>query len=256
MTPEQRIETGLNQIEAEHQVRTLHACESGSRAWGFPSADSDYDVRFIYSHSEEWHLSVFPKRDVIEVPIADDLDISGWELKKALGLLARSNPPLFEWLNSPIVYRQEQESVQILKELAAKAFRSDSCSYHYHRMAVSSRSILMSGEKVKTKKYFYVLRPLMALRWIDRGLGVPPTEFSLLCEAILSGSETHQAVTDLIEWKKEGLETAISDPIPAIHDWMDSELSYWEGRRFPRANSSLPKDELDEAFRTLLRLGT
>lgn len=243
----------MDRIEGDHQVRTLHACESGSRAWGFPSADSDYDVRFIYAHSEEWHLSVFPKRDVIEVPIADDLDISGWELKKALGLLARSNPPLLEWLNSPIIYRQEKRSVALLKELASKAFRSDSCSYHYHRMALSSRSILMSGDKVKTKKYFYVLRPLMALRWIDRGLGVPPTEFGVLGEEILAGSPTLQAVKDLIEWKKEGLETALSDPIPLIHDWMESEFAHLEGRRFPRATSSLPREELDEAFRTLLR---
>jgi predicted nucleotidyltransferase len=255
MTPEQRIQSGLDQIESEHKVRTLLACESGSRAWGFPSADSDFDVRFIYCHPEDWYLSVFKSRDVIEVPIADDLDISGWDLRKALGLLARSNPPLLEWLTSPILYRTEPRAHAARKDLAKKAFRTDSCSHHYHRMALSSRSILMVGDKVKTKKYFYVLRPLLALRWMQRGLGAPPTEFGVLCEEILAGTEVLAAVKDLIEWKKEGLETATSLPIPSIHVWMESELAHWEGRRFRRAESSLPREELDEAFRALLRLG-
>lgn len=86
----------LTDIEGEEDVKIFYACESGSRAWGFPSADSDYDVRFLYRHPEEWYLSVDleEKRDVIERPINDDLDISGWDLRKALKLLRKSNPPL------------------------------------------------------------------------------------------------------------------------------------------------------------------
>src|SRR6478609_457570 len=100
----QRVNDVLARLEAEQNVRVLYACESGSRAWGFASRDSDYDVRFLYVHRRDWYLSVEDRRDVIEKPIAEDLDVSGWELRKALRLLRKSNPPLHEWLKSPIVY--------------------------------------------------------------------------------------------------------------------------------------------------------
>lgn len=103
----QRVRNALAQVEAERNVRVLFACESGSRAWGFASRDSDYDVRFLYVHRRDWYLSVEDRRDVIEQPIADDLDVSGWELRKALRLLRKSNPPLLEWLKSPVVYRHD-----------------------------------------------------------------------------------------------------------------------------------------------------
>jgi uncharacterized protein len=94
-------------IEAEHGVRALYACESGSRGWGFASPDSDYDVRFIYVHPLPWYLRVSAQRDVIEVPISDELDINGWELRKALSLLKKGNATLIEWLDSPVVYRAD-----------------------------------------------------------------------------------------------------------------------------------------------------
>lgn len=97
----------LKQIEKDEDVDIFYACESGSRAWGFPSADSDYDVRFIYSRPTDWYLSIDEKRDVIELPIVDEIDISGWDVKKALKLLRKSNPPLLEWLQSPIVYKNK-----------------------------------------------------------------------------------------------------------------------------------------------------
>jgi hypothetical protein len=118
----QRVRHALAQVEAERNVRVLFACESGSRAarpptnphyslppprWGFASHDSDYDVRFLYVHRRDWYLSVEDRRDVIEQPISDDLDVSGWELRKALRLLRKSNPPLLEWLKSPVVYRHD-----------------------------------------------------------------------------------------------------------------------------------------------------
>ena len=90
-------------IESTHDVTVLYACESGSRGWGFASPDSDYDVRFIYVHRLPWYFQVSPGRDVIEVPISGDLDINGWELRKALGLIKKGNATLIEWLDSPVV---------------------------------------------------------------------------------------------------------------------------------------------------------
>ena len=105
----------LRRIEQAYDVRVLYACESGSRAWGFASQDSDYDVRFIYVHSRDWYLSIEDRRDVIEEPISDSLDISGWELRKTLRLLRKSNPPLLEWLKSPVVYAWDEEFVSDFK---------------------------------------------------------------------------------------------------------------------------------------------
>ena len=104
---EQLIHSRLIEIEAKNAIKIVYACESGSRAWGFPSANSDYDVRFIYIRPVDWYLSIYEKRDVIEYPIDEQLDISGWDLKKALQLLRKTNPPLLEWLGSPIVYLEE-----------------------------------------------------------------------------------------------------------------------------------------------------
>jgi predicted nucleotidyltransferase len=114
----EQVMANLRAIEAQHNVTILFACESGSRGWGFASPDSDYDVRFIYVNRLPWYLTVAPGRDVIELPISGDLDINGWDLRKALGLMRESNPTLLEWLRSPIVYREEAETMARFRALA------------------------------------------------------------------------------------------------------------------------------------------
>ena len=114
----ERITDGLKEIEADENVVVFYACESGSRAWGFPSQNSDYDVRFLYLHSVDWYLSIVEKRDVIERPINDQLDVNGWDLRKALELFRKSNPPLLEWLDSPIVYQEKFTIASQMRELS------------------------------------------------------------------------------------------------------------------------------------------
>jgi hypothetical protein len=104
-------------LEAEHGIRILYACESGSRAWGFPSPDSDYDVRFVYAHPVEWYFSVEDLQDTLERPVSDQLDAGGWELRKALRQLRKSNATLFEWLQSPVVYREAEGFGEAMREL-------------------------------------------------------------------------------------------------------------------------------------------
>jgi predicted nucleotidyltransferase len=94
----------LNEIEQTDNITILHAVESGSRAWGFASPDSDYDVRFFYMRQKDYYLRLDRTRDVLEYPVFDLLDINGWDIDKTLKLLHTSNPTLFEWSNSPIVY--------------------------------------------------------------------------------------------------------------------------------------------------------
>ena len=136
----QRVQDALAQVEAERDVRVLFACESGSRAWGFASRDSDYDVRFLYAHRRDWYLSVEDRRDVIERPIADDLDVSGWELRKALRLLRKSNPPLLEWLQSPVVYRRDPVFTTEFGVLASEFYSPRRCFAHYLHMAFGNWS--------------------------------------------------------------------------------------------------------------------
>src|ERR1051325_12100355 len=104
------IQRKIAQIGQEEQVQVLYACESGSRAWGFASTDSDYDVRFVYCHPSNWYLSILDRPDVIERPIENDVDLSGWDVRKALQLFRKSNPPLLEWLDSPILYHTQGRS--------------------------------------------------------------------------------------------------------------------------------------------------
>lgn len=144
----------LTAIEQSESVRILYACESGSRAWGFASPDSDYDVRFIYVHPRDWYLSINAerRRDVIERPIEDLLDINGWDLRKALQLMYKSNPPLFEWLHSPIVYREQPGFRQDMLAITPTYYSPRGCAWHYLHMARGNQREYLRGDPVRLKK--------------------------------------------------------------------------------------------------------
>jgi predicted nucleotidyltransferase len=172
----EEVRRRLDHVEMSEGVRILLAVESGSRAWGFPSRDSDYDVRFVYIHPPEWYLSVDADlhRDVIERPILDEIDLSGWEIRKALLLFAKSNPPLLEWLSSPLVYRDTKTLASRLRDLLPAYYAPNASLYHYLHMAQGNFKDYLRGDVVWVKKYFYVLRPLLAVRWIEQGRGPVP----------------------------------------------------------------------------------
>ena len=130
-----KILEALRRIEEEEGVRIIYACESGSRAWGFASEDSDYDVRFIYVRPMDWYLSVDDRKDIVEVPVDDNLDINGWDLRKSLSLLRKSNSVILEWLASPVRYRTHDSYVPLLTELSQRAFLPQSSCRHYLGMA-------------------------------------------------------------------------------------------------------------------------
>jgi len=141
----------LEEFENAYRIKILYACESGSRAWGFPSPNSDYDVRFIYAHDLDWHLSLQDKKDTIDLPINDDLDIGGWEIKKALGLLWKSNPPLLEWLQSPIVYRSEDNFLKDIRELSQVYFSPIAVMHHYLNMSKKYFESCQEADQVNLK---------------------------------------------------------------------------------------------------------
>ena len=248
----QEIESRLRQLEQEEKVCIFYACESGSRAWGFPSADSDYDVRFLYIHPKNWYLSIDDKRDVNERKNSDLIDISGWDIRKALKLLRKSNPPLLEWLNSPIIYKQRLNIVEKIRILLPEYYSSKSCLYHYLHMAESNFREYLKGEIIWVKKYFYVLRPILACKWIEAGYGVVPMEFEILINQLVGSDELKDAINELLRRKKEGQELDREPRIPVITEFIETELERLGSKSFDGNNSNTDTDRLDEVFRLVL----
>lgn len=216
------IRNELEKIEQTENVRILLAVESGSRAWGFASPDSDYDVRFIYVRPQNEYLRLEKMRDVIELPRSDVLDINGWDLSKTLRLLHKSNPTLFEWFSSPIVY-QKTEFADQFKAIMGQYFSSKRGLYHYISMASGNYREYLKGDMVKAKKYFYVLRPILACRWIlDKGTP-PPMLFSELMESELI-AELKPEVERLLKLKMNSPEVKMIPQIRALNEYLDSSI--------------------------------
>lgn len=251
MNVKEQITAELESLALEESVYIMYACESGSRAWGFESVDSDYDVRFIYLHPSAWYLSVFPGDDVIERPINERLDISGWDLRKALQLLRKSNPPLLEWLQSPIVYQENPAAVSRLRGLIPHYYSPAACHYHYLHMAEGNYRQYLQGQEVWIKKYFYVLRPVLACLWIERGYGVVPTEFAKLVERVVDSSSVVQAIDELLRRKRAGEELDRGPRIPAISNFLDTEILRLTANKAPPYKPTT-KESLDQAFLSCL----
>jgi uncharacterized protein len=246
-----KIEAQLERIERAKGVCIVYACESGSRAWGFESADSDYDVRFLYIHPTEWYLRIMPASEVIEEPIDGLLDISGWDLRKALQLVRKSNPPLLEWLQSPIVYRERHTVVERIRGLMEQYYQPIACYYHYLHMAQGNYRDYLRTDTVWLKKYFYVLRPVLACFWIERGYGIVPTQFPVLVERVLEEGAVKVAVADLIRRKKAGEELDRGSAIPVLSDFLSRELERLSGRQAPPVMPTSSAG-LDQVFRECL----
>lgn len=222
----QQILEELKRIEKEEDVRILYACESGSRAWGFPSKDSDYDVRFIYIRPVDWYLSIFEKRDVIERPISDMLDINGWDLKKALNLFRKFNPPLLEWLQSPIPYAENFSIAEQIRQISPLTFSSKSCMHHYLHMAQGNYREYLQGDQVKIKKYFYVLRPILACEWIEQNNTMPPIEFQVLVDSLVpEGSQLMAAIQELLARKIAGDEMDYEPRMNPINEFLETRIA-------------------------------
>lgn len=235
------IVSALSQIEAERGVRVLFAVESGSRAWGFASPDSDYDVRFVYVHPVEHYLSIRDRRDVIEAELPGDLDLAGWDLRKALSLLAKSNPSLHEWLSSPIVYRRDEAFMAEFVPLAGAWLSPEALLKHYMSMAKTNWNAYLQGETVARKKYLYVLRPVLAARWIERGLGAPPMLFSELRAATLDDPRVDAALDRLLADKAKNVEMSLAPRDEILHGFLGPEIERL------RSLSLEPKKRPDEA---------
>ncbi len=242
----------LNEIEERENIRILHCIESGSRAWGFASPDSDYDVRFIYVRPKEFYLRLDKTRDVIEWQLDDTLDINGWDVQKALTLLHNSNPTLFEWNSSPIVYRTTEEW-QKIAAVINRYFVAKSGLYHYLSTAKSNYREYLKGETVRLKKYFYVLRPLLACKWILAEGTPPPMLFTILMDKYLD-EELKPDVERLLELKINSPEIGEGKRFDRVNDYLDRNIEEIE-KRITELPCEEPRDwdELNMIFLSLLK---
>ena len=247
------IQRELERLEHEEGVRVLYACESGSRAWGFASQDSDYDMRFIYIRPVDFYLSLGQKRDVLERMLPDDLDLAGWDLPKALRLFAKSNPPLLEWLDSPIIYRQEPAFTDALKALLPSYYAPRACRYHYLNTAKKNYSRYLQGDRVRLKKYLYVLRPVLACRWLEAGYGPVPMAMQTLVDRLLPDGEYRDALQALLDRKRQGDELDYAPRVRVLDKLIEGALTQLEDAPKTQPQPRVEMTALDELFRDTLR---
>lgn len=250
---EDLIKAKINQLEQDHGIRILFACESGSRAWGFPSPDSDYDVRFIYAHPEDWYLSLQEERDVMDFPINQELDINGWDLRKSLRLLIKHNAVIFEWLQSPIVYASKEEFTNRFYTIARTCFSPIASMHHYLSNAKKFYAECISSPMVKLKRYKYCLRCTLAGEWIAKYRSIPPMELSQLLLLIGSDHPLTCKIADLVEIKAAKEESYLHPQEPLLESYLKEGIA-----RCETAAPSLPGckpdlEKLNAFFRDIVR---
>jgi predicted nucleotidyltransferase len=242
----------LLELEQNENIKILYACESGSRAWGFASPDSDFDVRFIYARPVKDYLGITELPDNVGLPVNEVLDIDGWDIKKALKLFLKSNSTLYEWLQSPIIYQGNSTFADDLRKLMPQYFSLRSGANHYLSMAHNTLRDDLQTEQVKLKRYFYALRPALACLWIGEKQTVPPMEFEHL-RVIITDTKVQNAIDELLERKKIADEKALIAPVPVLNQWLSDTLDWCKERISALPSEKKHPDELNNVFRKYIQ---
>ena len=248
----------LKTFESANDAVILYAVESGSRAWGFASADSDYDVRFIYAHHPMHYLSMSPKNDVISIQYKG-LDLIGWDLQKALRLYRNNNPQLNEWLDSHLVYKDVYNAASQLRQWKISYFSKRTALHHYLEMArTEGEKHISGGDIILIKKYLYVLRSVLACRFVHLMNQHPPMRLSRLLQHVSPSSNYNdgditETISDLIKRKERG-EHEYTDRIPHIDNFINTEIAVYESiaDTLEKDEKPIEWDMLDNLFRKTL----
>lgn len=243
----------LRNTEEKEGVRILMAIESGSRAWGFASPNSDYDVRFIYIRNKDWYLSVDleEKRDVIEYPIVDEIDLNGWDVRKALRLYWKSNPTFVEWIKSPITYINSGSFREEARKILPSIYSVEKGIYHYRSMAKTNYRGYLREDRVPLKKYFYVLRPLLAIRWLEKYGSAAPVEFNKVLK-LVDDNELLNTIHKLLEKKKVSEEKMLAPVIPVLNKFIESELNRLEDIKLLKTHQEMEMAQLNTLFHLVM----
>lgn len=243
----------IKKIEAEKNIKILFACETGSRAWGFPSPDSDYDIRIIYKHQTNWYLSISEKKDTLEAMLNDgDLDITGWDIRKCLRLLWKSNGPLLERLQSPVVYYVEPGFLELMQPLADACFSPVATMYHYLNMGKKSFEDIDGQDEVKLKKLFYALRAAFACKWILDKDTTPPIVFHKMLDELEVPATLRAKIYELIELKSGKNESYLHSKEADINEFIKEQFERAEKESSNLKGRKQKSVDLDGAFLTVL----
>ena len=252
---ENTIVEKLHQIAEQHHVKLLYACETGSRGWGFASPDSDYDIRFIYAHPQKKYLSISDFKDTIELMTTEEggevLDFSGWDIRKVLQHIKRSNATMFEWLQSPIEYFNAYQLKQDLWTLAQPYFAPQTAINHYLGIMHSTQKTSIVDNHIKIKKYFYILRPLLAAMWAAKYQTPPPIQFKHLLP-LVDDEVVLQKINQLLIEKETADEGFVIPIIPEIQAFVQVKQ---QECRIAASQMSLPvvnAEPLNKYFRQML----
>lgn len=215
----------LDELSSDESISILYACESGSRGWEFASMDSDYDIRFIYLRRLESYLAIHPVRDVIELPITNELDIVGWDLRKTLQLFQRSNPRLLEWMSSPITYVEPHDAIERLWRLVPDYFSPYTCATHYYRAARHYFPLAINDEHMHVKKIFYALRAVLAVNWLEKTDTPLPMSIWTSIDRFVTSAELRQGIEQLYSAKQRTSEQAEIPIIPILQAYCEYEIA-------------------------------
>lgn len=247
---EERITHFLNQIETEQNIKILLACETGSRAWGFPSPDSDFDVRIIYCHPKDWYLNLMEPKDSIDLMFDDNMiDITGWDLRKTLRLLLKSNASVLERIQSPIVYQQSESFVQEINTLAPQYYSRIATIHHYLGLAKKCFADIDKQPEFKLKKFFYALRAAVNCIWILDREEVPPIVFQEALARIEIDSALVARINELIALKATQSEAYFHSGEAELVKFIKKSI-----KRAQRESTALPASKGDvEAMNSFFR---
>ena len=252
----ERIQEKLTELEAERGIRILYACESGSRAWGFASADSDFDVRFIYAWPKEQYLAVLPPDEHIERGVdSENFDLAGWDLRKSLRLFQRSNAVVFEWLHSPLVYRDKTKVTSVWRDLAVDYFVPAAAAAHYAGLCKKMWLGAIEQGNVTAKKYLYGLRAYFSLRWILEKRELVPVAFAELRSGLEIEPELNATIDALIAAKSAEVEKAAIERIPIFDHLLEHERGQLEEQIATLPDECGELVRLDKLFRQVLSDG-
>jgi len=242
----------LQSIQAEYNIHILYAFESGSRAWGFPSPDSDFDVRFIYLNTPDWYLSINESKDSIEFIEDKLLDFNGWDVRKALRLLYSSNLTPFEWMQSNIVYMEKSNFKQALNDIAGNYFIPKAAIHHYLGLTKKTMNTSFKSENVKIKKYFYALRPVLCAKWIMENNSIPPLSFHKLFP-VVNGTVIQDKIVELLEAKEKANEGDMVKSDQLLNQFIEDNIKNCSSYADSLESSRNDVQPLNIFFRNLLK---
>jgi uncharacterized protein len=244
-----QIEIALEKIAAKKQVQILYACETGSRAWGFPSPDSDYDVRFIYMHPVDWYLSLGKRKDTIEY-MDGDLDITGWDLRKCLQLLKKSNAPLIERFQSPMEYYAVSGFKQGFLRLAESFYSPTAVFFHHYSLANKFWEELKQKDMVKLKSLFYLVRSLLSCNWIMKDKTMLPMHLEGLLR--YADDSISNRLRDMVFLKAGVGEKYLHQRDAVLYEWVMIMFDYLESNKENLGVSTVDMQQLNTFFLKML----